>query len=745
MQRLIACSEDGFAFGEPDQTILRNYEYLLPEDCLPLSAVRKGREHPQYGYRYKLLWDGITSFIQDSEWESLNEDWDVRLFRVALVVIPDGPLFMDIRREVMAKDERMELLPASTGMHFQFYIPATATDQTPFIWPAIGKAYDIPAALGPGDTDLTMATSWLEECITGNGKHQICGKLEGTPLLPTRVIDVGSSGADPHLHTSEPGERSHYVALSHCWGGSIPIMSTTVNLPEFVQRLPSEIPKTFADAMAVTRAMGQKYLWLDSLCILQDSVADWAEESSRMDQVYSQALFTIMADAAGDSFAGFLEPPSRNVRKTSVITCDLPSTDTSSQASVHVRQRGDLAFQLPYHDFHSDGPWSDPWEKKEEELIPRSKLSTRAWAFQERLLSPRTLHFGPSEMAWECRGLCTCECSATNERTSRTASLLKSSIALHPIDAPSDKSAHALLRSHDNAWQKDIVEEYTALGITKDTDRLPGLAGLATRASNLRPGDQYMAGMWRETIKTGLSWYTMPEQPSRRIPSENRFPTWSWASVSGQIRHARVAGIPSDAPLLDVLSVQYTSDAKSPIGAGPQTPASLLASGYLVPIDSIWFQPFQFAWEDQYALGSGNSYRACYRIKWAPKIALPENCVAMMDIHKATPANDNDIRLDRLEGMEPDNSGLVMLLTALAKGVVYGLVLNPRHADGNGSEYERVGFVNGQDAIGEFASWSSSSYSAKPLYEQDWDPEDNGGLMAILEQGGISKTQVKIW
>lgn len=617
-------------------------------------------------------------------------------------------------------------------------------NQNPFIWTAVGRAYDIPASLS--GSQLTLANSWLRDCITGSGKHEICGNTGDPPLLPTRVVDVGSSDADVCLHISHAGEKSNYVALSHCWSGKVPIMTTASTIQDFMRRLPSETPRTFADAIAVTRNMGQKYLWIDSLCILQDSADDWIAESSHMDQVYSQALFTIVADAAENSSSGFLKPQARNVRKASAITCDLSSLTerSASPITVHVRERGDLAFQLPYHDFYPGGPWGgDPFRSNfdiKERLI-RSKLSTRAWAFQERLLSPRTLHFGPTEMAWECRALCKCECSATNERTSRITSLLKGSIALQPVPISSGDSAQSVLRSIDYAWQRDIVEEYTRLDVTKETDHLFALAGLAMRASTLRLGDQYLAGMWRKTIREGLSWYTTPERASHRSASGNALPTWSWASVSGQIKHARIADVPSDASLMDVFEVQYTADEKAPMGAGPSTPAWLLGSGYLVPIDSVWFQPYS---SDE---GSDSAiiYRSCYRVKWPSNVALPENCVAMMDIHESDPLVDKSILLDRLDGLELDTMDLVMLLTALSKGVVLGLVLNRRSTKGTVPEYERVGFVNGMDSIGEFVSWSSSSYSVRPMFSDDWGPDNDEGISAILESAGISKSTMKIW
>lgn len=302
----------------------------------------------------------------------------------------------------------------------------------------------------------------------------------------------------------------------------MPTMTTKSNIDEFVRKAPSHMPKTFADAIAVTRTMGQRYLWIDSFFIVQDSVEDWRAESSKMDQVYSQALFTIVADAAENSSAEFLEPPARKISKTSIISCCLsPSTrEIATNASVHVRERGDLAFQLPYHDFHTDDYLRGNYDKyraMEDSTVPiRSKLSTRAWAFQERLLSPRTLYSGPRETAWEFHTLCSCECSAKKERTSRDRSLLKGSIALLPELTPIGKAMDTVLLSIDNAWRIDIVEEDTMLDLTREIDRLAALAGLAIKASTLRPGDEYISGLWRNTIRADLSWYTIPEQPSIR-------------------------------------------------------------------------------------------------------------------------------------------------------------------------------------------------------------------------------------
>ncbi|KAL3296653.1 HET-domain-containing protein [Colletotrichum asianum] len=158
--------------------------------------------------------------------------------------------------------------------------------------------------------------------------------------------------------------------------------------------------------MDVTRRLGYKYLWIDSLCIIQDCAIDWGKHATRMNYIYSQAHFTISADGAQDSLAGFLHPQNKR-RETIAIQCKTFTTNPLREERthiVHVRQRGPLAYRLPYDDFFPGYPWKRNSSASVLNSLPadspqvwdpnfrtmRSKLSTRAWAFQERLLSPRT-------------------------------------------------------------------------------------------------------------------------------------------------------------------------------------------------------------------------------------------------------------------------------------------------------------------------------------------------------------------
>lgn len=400
-------------------------------------------------------------------------------------------------------------------------------------------------------------------CVNATGKHANCTKTT-IPTLPTRVIAVGDDQVPPRLVIAEPNQQAYYAALSHCWGGSTPTKTITATVKEYTTSLPADLPKTFLDAIKVTRVLGIPYLWIDSLCIIQDSAEDWQHEASRMAQVYANAYVTIFADAAPDSTSGFLDSPSRE--PTAMFSIPF-MTQNLDEGVLHIRERGFLAEELPFH------TWTTKRDKG------RSKLSTRGWVFQERLLSPRTLHFSHNEMAWECRSVCECECSATSLRTLRTTSVIKHFLYPQEIDASKVQAS----------WRSDIVPAYTQLDLTFSTDRLPAIEGLASAASKLRSDDEYFFGLWRNSIKADLMWHISRfETPSHRIV-DGGAPTWSWASVTGDaVYDTKQVAEDSDLAILDIIT-------------GEGTPPTLLVRGHLVKLelmDSLFGLPRVFIGPD---------------------------------------------------------------------------------------------------------------------------------------------------
>jgi hypothetical protein len=162
-------------------------------------------------------------------------------------------------------------------------------------------ARPIHADSSSGDC-FNIAFDWLRERRDG---HEQCSKE-----LPTRVIDVGAYGIPPRLIIAQQGQVGNWVALSHCWGKDAPSLKTiTANLDALCQELPvDDLPLTWKDAILVTRRLGFRYLWIDSLCIIQDSKDDWLMESARIQIVYKGASLTLMAEASPDSTSGIFKP-----------------------------------------------------------------------------------------------------------------------------------------------------------------------------------------------------------------------------------------------------------------------------------------------------------------------------------------------------------------------------------------------------------------------------------------------------
>lgn len=188
-----------------------------------------------------------------------------------------------------------------------------------------------------------------------------------TPPLLTRVIHVESCAGlqHPHLHASK-GQFGRYIALSHMFGKTGTLMTTTDTITERMQGMVlSEMPKSFCDAVIVTRRLGIQYLWIDSLCILQDSATDWENEAAKMGDVYKNSVLTISASSATNSHVGFLI--ARNPLEQ--LTCDLQ----------HLAPNGGNAERIQV-------VWPAP-------MNGENRTNGRGWTLQELILSPRVLRY----------------------------------------------------------------------------------------------------------------------------------------------------------------------------------------------------------------------------------------------------------------------------------------------------------------------------------------------------------------
>lgn len=224
-----------------------------------------------------------------------------------------------------------------------------------------------------------VASRWIQTCST---KHETCREAQkDIKTFPSRLLDLTNLENSEirivyteDLAFRQDGSNLHYVTLSHRWGNSQILRLIHDNHEQFKQRIPVEdLPIVFQDAAQATRDIGFSFLWIDSLCILQDSDEDWSQESKIMGDIYRGGICNIAVVDAEDSSDGCFSL--RNPLKD--IPCRLPSNSN----------KDDLVASIP-----SDAIW-----------VKDSMLSRRGWVFQERVLSPRTIYYSRKRVGWECR------------------------------------------------------------------------------------------------------------------------------------------------------------------------------------------------------------------------------------------------------------------------------------------------------------------------------------------------------
>ncbi|PVH68516.1 HET-domain-containing protein [Cadophora sp. DSE1049] len=382
-------------------------------------------------------------------------------------------------------------------------------------WPTFGTSRRVSSDSGSQES-IDRIKEWLTDCTT---KHSECRESQSS-LLPTRLIDVGdpAAGNPPRLIETTPGDSGAYVALSHCWGLNQTYRTLRPNLSAMKRGLTGfdmpGMPKTFKDAIILTRTLGFRYIWIDSLCIIQDDTKDWEVEASKMCDVYSNATLTIAAASAAGDREGFLG--TRPHPRKSMVNTFPSHPDLVSNLEVRCQ---------PKHN-------------------RTHPLLRRAWVLQERLLSKRLVFFENDELVWECRTKRTCECEGLDNYQNESWGSERPLSISHKFMQSSREEIYAW-------WKYYVLEEYSQLSITFGMDKLPALSGIATKVAQ-QTGDTYLAGLWKEDLCLGLLWSVEEARsnpPGRKfdwehdytksaqVAAEYRAPSWSWASIDGKVTH----------------------------------------------------------------------------------------------------------------------------------------------------------------------------------------------------------------
>ena len=376
------------------------------------------------------------------------------------------------------------------------------------------------------------ASEWIGKC---KQNHPICATAHKE--LPTRVIDIGTAARKPRLLVTD-GNEGRWATLSHCWGPTRDGITTTENLAKRRQEIDVDaLPVLFRDAIDIARELGYLYLWIDSICIIQNSDKDWAAECQKMDAYYSGSDLTISASAAASTAEGIFHSADKfryNPQLPIKVQCFIKSPKIDNY----------MYLRSPHECNHND------------------PLNRRGWVTQEVILSHRIFQYGSGELSWKCcHGflyervpsslffrskygelempvyrsfrppwelytgtwpttiLCwwySCLCQISPFLTKKTPTLF------------SGFKFHGKWQARALCWWYGMLTFYLRKDLTRYSDRLPAIAGLAKDFSNYT-GFHYKCGIWEEDILGGLSWIAYGQKQSGDFSTSS--PSWSWVSM----------------------------------------------------------------------------------------------------------------------------------------------------------------------------------------------------------------------
>ncbi len=343
--------------------------------------------------------------------------------------------------------------------------------------------------------------------------------------LPTRCIDVEGPG----LLIAETGSIiSSYIILSHRWTADTGLCSTTAdNLASRLQgnlEALESLPKTFRDVFQVARGLGVKYVWIDSLCIIQhgDDGQDWAREAPKMGDYYQLAMLTIYASSSSAETGLFpAVSESRPTSELDFVRMPYRNRKGARQGFFYVYRRED----------------EEQNRKLDKEIVQGSELFSRGWVFQEWLLSRRLLYFTSAGMFYEC---------ATAGMSNSLGELWESQ--------KTEKGMFPFVPYYDwvpvngSFWYR-LLEEYSTKSLTyAHPDTVVALAGVAKEFRDLLMrfssdgrvpvttvpcGLEYVSGLWAFDLHRGLRWER--KAFDGRHERLDAYPSWSWTAAGGPV------------------------------------------------------------------------------------------------------------------------------------------------------------------------------------------------------------------
>lgn len=367
------------------------------------------------------------------------------------------------------------------------------------------------------EKSLAWAKGRIEQCVTNHNCHVFRSKETD---LPTRLVyipnDAEKSGVQLVRDTLKLPSNTRYTALSHCWGTEKPpCLMTRENIDTYATKgIPwDEIPLTFRDAILYTKRLEIDYIWIDTMCIIQQDGEDWGQESTRMFQYYSNAYITLGSTFATNCNEGFFSQKPN-------ISSRLHLLDVKFRGAIlplYISRDDAQAYDLAHH----EGSWNIV-----QRLGKAFQLFQRSWVFQERLVSPRLLFFTEKQLVFECYE------GRWFQETPAPTKISRKMTYKNLLNNMSSEEAEGL-------WT-DILGAYGTLKITHATDKLPAIAAVAKQFLSYQslqhtPEHEYLCGLRKSHLHMDLSWHAefrnAIDFDTKGEPEPYLAPSWSWASV----------------------------------------------------------------------------------------------------------------------------------------------------------------------------------------------------------------------
>jgi hypothetical protein len=376
---------------------------------------------------------------------------------------------------------------------------------------------------------------------------------EERPARLLQITETHAGNLGSHVIDTK-NDDYRYAALSYCWGpqkteeGREWQLTRANEVPHHENINVDKLPRTVRDGISIAWQLGIEYVWIDALCIVQDSASDWAREAAKMGGIYLGSLVTIAVSASASVKDGCFN-------STSERTTELQSFEDLTIVKGRLQDGQESC--LYFLDYAANIP--DMYQKE----VVNGPLSKRAWTFQEHVLPRRILYFTSKQLLWECTHCRLSEDHFPQIQSSRPYPILDFEYTL-------DENKIA------SFWYIGAVEQYSRRQMTFEKDKLVAISALARATHNNRQAD-YIAGLWRDSLTLGLTWC---RSSNGHKSTTFECPSWSWASQNSEISYRIAAQVLQD---LDHRYLRGTSNRDDQNEADPARPSSQIINVHWKP------------------------------------------------------------------------------------------------------------------------------------------------------------------